>query len=232
MNISQHGNHLVKLTRLTMFNCFLVREKEGLTLIDVGIPGSANAILNAAKELGAPITGIALTHAHADHVGSLDEIRQRLPDAEVFFTKRTARFLAGDQSLEPGEPQDKLRGSYVERETQPTRIVQPGDGVGSLRIVASPGHTPDHVAFLDERDGTLIAGDAFQTKAGLAVAGTWRWLFPLPAMATWHKPTALASARRLHDLQPARLAVGHGRVLEQPTATMAKAIQEAEQALS
>jgi glyoxylase-like metal-dependent hydrolase (beta-lactamase superfamily II) len=57
--------------------------------------------------------------------------------------------------------------------------------LGSLRVIAAPGHTPDQIAFLDERDGTLIAGDAFQTAAGTAVAGVTRWLFPFPALATW-----------------------------------------------
>jgi glyoxylase-like metal-dependent hydrolase (beta-lactamase superfamily II) len=100
--------------------------------------------------------------------------------------------------------------------------------LGSLRVVAAPGHTPDQIAFYDERDGTLIVGDAFQTKAGTAVAGITRWLFPFPAMATWHLPTALETAVTLRDLKPTRLAVGHGRVLENPAAEMDKAIQEAE----
>jgi glyoxylase-like metal-dependent hydrolase (beta-lactamase superfamily II) len=94
-------------------------------------------------------------------------------------------------------------------------------------VVASPGHTPGHAAFFDTRDRTLIAGDAFQTQAGIAVAGVWRWLFPLPALATWHKPTALASARTLRALDPSRLAVGHGRVIENPLAAMDRAIEEA-----
>ena len=84
------------------------------------------------------------------------------------------------------------------------------------------------LAFYDERDGTLIAGDAFQTKAGTAVAGITRWLFPFPAMATWHLPTALETAITLGNLKPSRLAVGHGNVLENPTAEIEKAIQEAE----
>ena len=110
----------------------------------------------------------------------------------------------------------------------PTRTFAPDDQVGSLRVVASPGHTPDHVAFYDERDGTLIAGDAFQTAAGIAVAGVRRWLFPFPAMATWHKPAALQSAKNLAALQPIRLAVGHGRVLEDPGSAIMAAVRKAE----
>jgi glyoxylase-like metal-dependent hydrolase (beta-lactamase superfamily II) len=107
--------------------------------------------------------------------------------------------------------------------------VLPGDHVGSLTVVAAPGHTPGHLAFLDTRDGTLIAGDAFQTRGGIAVAGTLRPLFPFPALATWHPPTALASAQMLRALLPTRLAVGHGAVLDDPLPAMDRAIARAEQ---
>jgi glyoxylase-like metal-dependent hydrolase (beta-lactamase superfamily II) len=230
MRVTAHGAHLVQLTRLPRLlpvNCYLVREAGGLTLIDAGLPGSAPAILKAAADLGAPITRIVLTHAHGDHLGSLDALRTRLPGAELSMSARDARFLAGDMSLDPSEPQAKLRGSYQRVESRPDRLLVDGDTVGSLRVVASPGHTPGHIAFLDTRDGSLIAGDALQTRAGVAVAGTVRWLFPLPALATWHRPTALTSARHLRALEPSRLAVGHGDVLERPLAEMDAAIAEA-----
>ena len=91
---------------------------------------------------------------------------------------------------------------------------------------------PGHVSLCRERDRTLIAGDAFQTRAGIAVSGTIRPLFPFPALATWHKPTALDSARRLRALEPARLAVGHGPVLGEPLAAMDRAIVTAERKLA
>lgn len=228
MNISQHGEYLYKLTRLWVMNCYLVREADGLTLIDSGMPGSAADIFTAAQEIGLPITRMTLTHAHGDHAGSLDAVCAHLPEAEIAFTKRTTRFLSGDLSLDPAEPQAKLRGGFQQCTTQPTRPIASGDKVGSLRVIATPGHTPDHIAFYDERDGSLIAGDAFQTQGGIAVAGQLRWLFPLPAMATWHKPTAVESAQRLLELNPSRLAVGHGQVIEQPQLVMRQAIAQAE----
>jgi glyoxylase-like metal-dependent hydrolase (beta-lactamase superfamily II) len=228
MKITQHGDNLWQLTRLGAFSSYLVREGDGLTLIDTNLSGSGEAILRAAQRIGLPITRVALTHAHGDHAGSLDEVAGRLPGIEIGFTQRTADFLAGDLSLRDGEAQAKLRGSFVKRATQPTQLLAPGDLFGSLRVVAAPGHAPDLVAFLDERDGTLIAGDAFQTQAGIAVAGVIRWLFPFPALATWHLPTALQSAKRLRQLKPTRLAVGHGPVLESPLARMDAAIAAAE----
>ena len=227
MKSSRHGEHLFKLTRLGAINCYLVREDDGFTLVDTGLPGAADAIIEAARDHEGEIRRIAVTHAHGDHVGSLEALHEKLPDAEVLVPERDARFLRGDKSLDPGEPQAKLRGSYPEVDVEHTRLLRPGERVGSLEVVGSPGHTPGHVSFRDSRDGTLVAGDAFQTLGGIAVSGKLRPLFPLPALATWHKPTALQSARTLRDLQPSRLAVGHGAVIESPVAEMDRAIAEA-----
>jgi glyoxylase-like metal-dependent hydrolase (beta-lactamase superfamily II) len=230
MRITPHGQYLTQLTRFPVLfpvNCYLVRETDGLTLIDAGLPGSATAILAAARGLGLPIRRIILTHAHGDHIGSLDALRALLPDVEVMISARDGRFLAGDMRLDPDEPQEKLRGDYRTAQTQPDRLLVDGDQVGSLQVVSAPGHTPGLIALFDRRDGTLIAGDAFQTRAGVAVSGTVKWLFPFPAFATWHKPSALASARRLRGLEPTRLAVGHGEVVEQPLVALDQAIAEA-----
>jgi glyoxylase-like metal-dependent hydrolase (beta-lactamase superfamily II) len=226
--VKRYGANLVQLTRLGSVNAYLVREDDGLTLIDTMVPRSEKAILAAAKELGAPIVRIALTHVHGDHIGSLDALHAALPDAEVAVGARETRTIGGaDKSLDAGEPQAKIKGSYPKVTTRPTRELVPGDKVGSLEVVAAPGHTPGHIAFFDPRERDLIAGDAFQTLGGIAVAGVIRPLFPFVAMATWHKPTARESARALRALDPSRLAVGHGRVLEQPGAEMDRAIEEA-----
>lgn len=227
MKITAVNNNVFQLTRLGAFNCYLVREADGLTLVDTGLAGSADGILAAAQQVGQPIKRITLTHAHGDHVGSLDVLANKLPGVGLVYGARTAVFLSGNRTLHANEPQAKLRGSFVASSTQATRLVQDGDTVGSLRVVAAPGHTPDHIAFWDSRDGTLIAGDAFQTKGGLAVAGQLRWLFPFPAMATWHKETAVTTGQKLLTLNPAWLAVGHGNVLENPGAAMAAAIAAA-----
>lgn len=231
MRVTQHGNNLWQLTKLRAFNCYLVREADGLTLIDSLMSGSGKGILQAAQKIGLPVVRVTLTHAHVDHVGSLDEICAQLPNREVAFAARTAEFLQGNRALRPDQPQRKLRGGYVVRSTPATRIIQPGDMLGSLRVVAAPGHTPDHIAFYDERDGTLIVGDAFQTQGGTAIAGVVRWSFPFPALACWDFPTAVATAVSLRTLNPTKLAVGHGRVLENPLALMDEAIREAEEKL-
>lgn len=230
MHTIQHGERLTQLLRRTPLfpiNCYLVREDDGFTLVDTGLAGSAKDILAAAKQLGAPIRRIALTHAHMDHAGSLDALHAALPDAEVILSVREARLLARDFSLDADEPQVKIRGGWPVCTTRPTRVVTPGERVGSLEVVAAPGHTPGQVAYLDTRDGALIAGDALSTHFGPAVAGVSKLLFPFVAMGTWDKPTALKTAKALRALGPARLAVGHGPVVTSPAAMMDAAIATA-----
>lgn len=233
MRVTEYGAQLVQLTRFPLWfpvNAYFVREEDGLTLIDAGIPGMAKMFLAAAARLGRPIRRIALTHAHMDHVGALDALHAALPGAEVLIGAREARLLAGDLSLDVAEREltPKLNGSFPKVKTRPTRELVSGDRVGSLRVVAAPGHSPGQIAYYDERDGSLIAGDAFQTRGGVAVSGVIRPTFPFPAMATWHKPTALATARALRALNPTRLAIGHGTVLEAPGAALDEAIAVAE----
>jgi glyoxylase-like metal-dependent hydrolase (beta-lactamase superfamily II) len=99
--------------------------------------------------------------------------------------------------------------------------------VGALEVYAAPGHTPGQLAFLDTRDGTLFCADAYSTLGGVATSAKANWRFPLPYMATWHRPTALATARALRALDPKRLAPGHGKVVEAPGDAMDEAIATA-----
>jgi glyoxylase-like metal-dependent hydrolase (beta-lactamase superfamily II) len=220
-----------RITRLGFVNAYLVADDDGgLTLVDTLMPGGEKAILGAAADLGKPITRIVLTHAHMDHVGSLDKLAAALPDAEVLISSRDARLLAGDVSLDAGEPQTKIRGGVPKKlKTRPTRTIEPGEALGPFEVVAAPGHTPGQIALLDPRDRTLYCGDAYSTLGGMATTAKPNPRFPLPAMSTWHRPTALETARALRAMNPSALAPGHGKIVENPGAEMDRAIEKAAQ---
>ena len=229
MEVTRESDGLIRLTRLRLVNAYLVREDDGLTVVDSMISGSAEGILAAARELGAEIRRITITHDHSDHVGSLEALVAALPEAELVLPAREARIMRGERRREEGEPKDPPGKSRMpEFSLRAAREVAPGERIGSLEVVAAPGHSPGQVALLDTRDGTLIAGDAFSTVGGtVASSSRPHWRFPLPALATWDRPTALRTARALRELGPERLAVGHGPVIVAPVAQMDRAIAAA-----
>ena len=216
-----------RISRLGMVNEYLVAEDDGLTLIDTGLAGTHRLILARARDLDMPIKRIALTHAHRDHRGSLDALAAALPGLQVIVSEREAPLLAGDTQPRDGEPEGQLRGGFTGTTTRPARLVRDGDVIGSLRVIATPGHTPGHLAFLDTRDGTLYAGDAYTTTRGVTTSAVVPWRYPMAGLATWNRDLDLASARLLRDLAPDRLASGHGPVIRAPGPAMTRAIEAA-----
>src|SRR5713226_4174459 len=135
MKVTASSSNLFQLTHFGAINCYLVREDDGFTLIDTADSGQAQPIMQEASKLGLPIVRILLTHAHIDHVGSLDALHAALPQAQVAISERDARFLSGDMSLDPSEPQVSLRGGYPICQTKPTVLLHEGDRICSLEVI-------------------------------------------------------------------------------------------------
>jgi glyoxylase-like metal-dependent hydrolase (beta-lactamase superfamily II) len=228
VSTSEVSEYLTRIVHRRVFNCYLLAELDGLTLVDTGPAGAAPKILEAVRVADSPLRRIVLTHAHGDHVGGLDALVKALDgELEIIVGRRESALLAGDFTLAAGEPAPAPKSrSYGNPDAQPTRLVDDDDHVGSLTVIATPGHTPGHISLIDMRDRTLISGDAITTLGRTAVSGDLVLRWPFPALSTWNKAHALRSARRLLEEQPTRLASGHGPPRDDGSARLRRAIDE------
>jgi glyoxylase-like metal-dependent hydrolase (beta-lactamase superfamily II) len=124
------------------------------------------------------IAGIALTHDHPDHTQAVAALRERTFSPAVAAARPDADIVLRD-----------------------------GDRFGPLRAVATPGHSPDHLAFV--RDRACFTGDAVLGEGSVFVA-------PDPgAMAGY-----LDALRRLRALELDVLCPGHGPPVWDPAAKL------------
>ena len=158
----------------------LVRGNEA-AVVDTGVGGSAEAVgqvLDTAGPGWAGVRHVVLTHKHDDHAGSI---------SDVLAEATSATGYVGQADLTEVDAQLSVLGD--------------GDEVFGLQVIATPGHTPGHLAVFDEDTGVLVAGDALNNNEGLAGSS--------PEF-TEDMAAAEASVIKLARLAPRTILVGHG----------------------
>ena len=155
-------------------------------LIDAGVgtPKHLDAIDAA---VGARELHLVVTHAHSDHIAGAAAIKERRPSTTL--SKMPWPIRDHDLAWTPLADGDAIE-----------------TGEGTLQVVHTPGHAPDHLCLWHAESRTLFAGDMLQQGTTVVI----------PASHGGSVSEYLGSLDRLLRLEPARALPAHGPVIEDP----------------
>jgi glyoxylase-like metal-dependent hydrolase (beta-lactamase superfamily II) len=161
-------------------NCYLIEEGNDITLVDSAMPGfrpQLNAYLQSRGRSVKDITDVILTHAHVDHVGMAEQVREdagatvHVHEADAHMA-RTGKVHPRESTLLPYLRHPALyklflvAGRYRAGRTPNIEQVATFEGEvdldvpGRPRVIPTPGHSPGHVLFHLPEHGILFTGDA------------------------------------------------------------------------
>jgi glyoxylase-like metal-dependent hydrolase (beta-lactamase superfamily II) len=148
---------------------YLIVGADRALLFDTGM-GISNIQAVVAGLTKLPVS-VLNSHTHNDHVGD----NWRFSDIygmDTEFTRTNARGSKEDAQAELAA--DEICGSlpagfdakaYATKPFHITHWLHDGDqidlGGGAVKIIGTPGHTPDSIALLDAKNGLLFTGDTF-----------------------------------------------------------------------
>ncbi len=135
-------------------NCYIVTaDDKSAVVIDPG--AEADKIINKAKELGAKVKYILLTHGHFDHIGAADAVKRAFPESRIVVMKadedicRNAALVGGDNAT-----------------ADPDMLVEDGDIIKvaelSFKYMATPGHTKGSAIIICE--DKIFSGDTIMSR--------------------------------------------------------------------
>jgi glyoxylase-like metal-dependent hydrolase (beta-lactamase superfamily II) len=169
---------------LQSFNFYLIEEAGSLTLLDAGIDTEPcwEQFIQTLNQSGFSVHDlkqIILTHNHQDHIGLINRITavkempvyahpesiHRLKRDKAFFSLRVEFFRQLYREMgcgEDGERQVRKLEKAV-RDNEKDKIqadIIPLEGmIAGLQAIETPGHSPDHLVFLDSKRKWLFSGD-------------------------------------------------------------------------
>lgn len=151
-------------------SAYLILDPEP-TVVDPGPTTSLEAL-----EAGLAVHGldfgslhrVALTHVHLDHAGGTGHIVRENSRIEVYVHEEGAEHIAAPERLVAstrrtfGEAHDRLWGEVLPVPPEVIEVWRPGASgpMRGVRVLPTPGHISHHVSYLEEQEGTLLAGDA------------------------------------------------------------------------
>lgn len=213
-------------------NVYLLQNAEATewVLVDTGLKSTASKIKKLATELfgrNSIPKAIIMTHAHFDHRGSLLELAEEW-NVPVYCHHQELPYVTGKASYPPADPSVGGGAMSLLSFTFPKGPINaneylhelPADGsipyLEDWHWVHTPGHTPGHISLFREKDGVLIAGDAFVTtmmESALAVITQKKYVCGPPKYFTPDWGAAARSVKELAALEPNVIATGHGHAM-------------------
>ena len=155
------------------------------TLVDCGLPDSADALNDGIAETGIDVERLIVTHDHRDHVGGFDAVvRTHWPKTYV------------------------PDGAVLDAEFEPDHVYGDGDEIGPFEAVHLPGHRDHQHGLVDEDRGVAVLADAL---SGADQRGLPEGYFHLPpSVYTADLAAAETSIERLLDYEFDAGLVYHG----------------------
>ena len=174
-------------------NNYVVSDDKGVTAI-IDCDGPIAPLLNYIKQNDLNVTHILLTHGHYDHIGSVNELAEKLGAIIVGGAQEMPVFT------DPALNVSQFVGAPII--VHPDVLVNEGDvvKVGDLEysVILTPGHTQGSICFIC--GDTIFSGDTlFQGSCGRTDLPTGNWQ---EIMASLKKLAALPGDYKVYS--------GHG----------------------
>jgi len=143
-------------------NCYIVYKEAKALIIDPG--GDAEQVISFLDKNDVEPLCILLTHAHFDHIGAVDELRNHY-SIDVYLHENEKEWLT-DAELN----RSLLFTGVGFTTSAPDHLIEPGSidiGPFHFDIIHTPGHSPGSVTFIFHDEKFIISGDVlFQSGVG------------------------------------------------------------------
>jgi glyoxylase-like metal-dependent hydrolase (beta-lactamase superfamily II) len=149
----------------TPVNAYVVEGRSGAVVVDSTLTVSdGRALRTKVDELGKPLLGVVITHAHPDHYGALVElVRDR--DVPVFATAGVAEVIRRDDAAKETILRPMFGDEWAAERAFPNQTVKDGEVVSldGIRLRVSdlgPNESPhDSIWTLENADRQVFSAD-------------------------------------------------------------------------
>jgi glyoxylase-like metal-dependent hydrolase (beta-lactamase superfamily II) len=199
---------------------FLIEGKNGLILIDAGLPNSEKKIISYINSIGKSINDIKyilLTHSHVDHFGSAYALH-KMSNAHIGISENGIPYVNGSKGfLLPVAGSKSLKNTisiklfpvllklikpkFLKPDMKLKEGIFPAEVGVKAKIIETPGHTKDSISIYLPDPKIVICGDLLR--------GTDQKLEAPPFFEDY--VSLINSVNKIKELNPDLICVSHGK---------------------